>query len=381
MTRSSAVRARALVDLDAVQHNLREVRRLVGPGPRIWPAVKANAYGHGAVPVTHALAQAGADGFCVATPEEALEIRSAAGDLPILLLGAGCDDDIPGILESGAETVVADPEWAHHLSAAAERAGVTVAVHIKLDTGMGRIGVLPDAVVSFARTISELPGLHPKGLMTHFPSSDEVDLTHTRQQVSLLRDAAQKLQSTFGWELICHGANSGAILGLPESHLDAVRPGIMIYGCRPASSAAPANLLPVMTLSARIVLVKSVQPGDTVSYGRTWTAARPSIIATCSIGYGDGLPRKLSNIGRALVRGQSVPVAGRVCMDQTMLDVTDVPGVKVGDEAVFWGEQNGNHLDCLEVAEGIGTIPYELTCQLTQRVPRVYRSPSGLEVG
>lgn len=218
-----------------------------------------------------------------------------------------------------------------------------------------------------------MPGLEIAGLMTHFPTSDDADLTFARAQAAVLPGLRDQLSEAVGRPLLLHAANSGAVLGLPEACFDTVRPGIMLYGAFPSPDAArTASLEPVMTLSARIVFIKTVPPGTTVSYGRTWTARRDSRIATVSIGYGDGLPRALSNRGFALVRGAPAPIAGRICMDAAMLDVTDIPDAACGDDAVFWGRQGDAVLRIEDVAAAIDTIPYELTCGVTARVPRVF---------
>lgn len=370
---SSAHRAKAVVDLAALQRNFREARRLAGPAVQVWPAVKANAYGHGAREAAESLIAAGADGFCVATPEEAAEIASMASGLPVLILGAFHPEDAQQIVTCGCEAAVVDTRSALQLSSVAGRAGHRVRVHLKVDTGMGRVGVVPGGAVQAAVAVSRMPGLDLAGLMTHFPTSDEPDLSVARTQIETLAGIGEQIRSALGRTLLLHAANSGALLALPEARFNAVRPGIMLYGAFPSPDAArSASLDPVMTLASRIVFLKTVPAGASVSYGRTWTAGRQSTIATVTIGYGDGLPRALSNRGYALVRGRRAPIVGRVCMDATLLDVTDIPGVALGDEAVFWGRQGDVLLHVEEAAVLAGTIPYELTCQVTARVPRVY---------
>lgn len=365
-----------MIDLAAARHNLREVRRLTGPGVGIWPAVKANAYGHGAIPISRALADEGATGFCVATVDEAAEISSSGATMgrPVLLLGGVGPGDEEAIVASGAEVSVADASQAARLSQASARAAQVTRVHLKVDTGMGRIGVRPEDAARVALEIEKMPSLRLAALMTHFATSDSSH-SHAREQLARLLRAASGTRALIGRELALHSANSGAVLSLPESHLSFVRPGIMLYGSFPSPDCQKtADLRPVMTLCSRIVFVKDVLPGESVSYGRAWTASRPSRIATVSIGYGDGLPRRLSNGGRALVRGQLAPIAGRVCMDQTMLDVTGIEGAAVGDDVVFWGVQRGVELKVEDVAEQIGAIPYELTCTAAPRVRRVCTS-------
>ncbi len=360
-----------MVDLGALRRNFAGVRRLVGGGVRIWPAVKANAYGHGAVEVVRVLPEA--DGFCVATVAEAEEIAKLADGRPVLHLGAFHPEDAAGIIAGGFETAVVDVASASLLDGEAGRLGRRVRVHLKVDTGMGRVGMPVADVLAAARSMAAMPGLEIAGLMTHFPTSDDADLTFARAQAAVLPGLRDQLSEAVGRPLLLHAANSGAVLGLPEACFDTVRPGIMLYGAFPSPDAArTASLEPVMTLSARIVFIKTVPPGTTVSYGRTWTARRDSRIATVSIGYGDGLPRALSNRGFALVRGAPAPIAGRICMDAAMLDVTDIPDAACGDDAVFWGRQGDAVLRIEDVAAAIDTIPYELTCGVTARVPRVF---------
>lgn len=366
-------RARAVIDLEALRHNFKQARRLAGSGVEIWPAVKANAYGHGAVQVTAALAEAGADGFCVATPMEAVEITSSAQGRSVLVLGVICPDEIPSVLECGAEVTIASLDLARRVSAQARAAGRTVHAHLKMDTGMGRIGFRPEEAADAAEAIDRLPGLALRGIMTHYACADSADLSNAQRQTEVFAEVSQAATARAGRPLLRHAANSAALLAMPQSRFDAVRPGIMLYGSCPSETlAGSADLRGVMTLSAPVVFLKDVLPGTPISYGHTWRAERPSRIATVAIGYGDGLPRRLSSAGSAVVRGTAAPIAGRICMDQTMLDVTDVPEVAVGDEAVFWGGQGHAGNRCDGVAWSIGTIPYELTCQVTPRVPRIY---------
>lgn len=371
---SSAPDRIARIDLEALRSNFGVVKSLVHPRIRVYPAVKADAYGHGASEVARALALQGADGFCVAALSEVEAVRTAAGNRPVLLLGSSLDDDAAEVAASGAECVVVSLPFARALSTAAERQSVRMRVHLKVDTGMGRIGVHPNEAASAAQEISRLEALELAGVVTHFPSADEADRDFTTRQIGVFNEAVRQVRMAVDKPVMAHAANSAGIMRYPESHLDAVRPGIMLYGCLPGLDCdyPGVTLRPVMTLASRVVFLKEVGQGQTVSYGRTWAATGWRTIATVSIGYGDGLPRKMSNSGQALVRGKLAPIAGRVCMDQTMLDVTGIGGVALGDEVVFWGAQEGEILRTDEVAAGIGTIAYELTCMVTPRVPRFY---------
>lgn len=365
----------AEIDLGAIAHNLAEVRRLVGPGVKICPAVKADAYGHGAVAVSRVLADGGADMLGVATCEEGIELREAGIEIPILVLQCGTGEEISEIVRWGLSATVYESGFAKKLSDAAKAAGRRVKVHMKVDTGMGRIGTAVDDAVVFGQLVSVLDGLELEGLFTHFACADEEGQEFTREQAGKLRRVVDALAADGVSVPIVHAANSGAILHLPDTWFDMVRPGIMIYGLWDGSAPGIA-LRPAMTLKTRIVFLKEVPPGSTISYGRTFEACRRTKVATIPVGYADGYSRALSNRGIALVRGKRVPVIGRVCMDQTMLDVTDVPGVAVGDEVVLYGRQHDEEIRIEEVAVMLGTISYEVICAVGKRVPRVYRTPT-----
>lgn len=359
----------AEIDLDAIAFNFWQVRRLVGPRVKVCPAVKADGYGHGAVEVSRAVLAAGADMLGVAGVEEAVELRQAGIDAPILLLQCVLADQIPELVAASLTATVCDSSFAAELSQQASAAGKRAKVHIKVDTGMGRIGVQQQGAVDFALALSKMPGLEIEGIFTHFPSADEDDLSFTHRQVREFEEITRAVEAVGVRVPIRHAANSAAILNVPESYFDMVRPGIMLYGL--GGSKAGVGLRQSMTLKTKIVFLKELPPGRTVSYGRTFTTTAPTLVATIPIGYADGYNRLLSNKGTALVRGRRVPVIGRVCMDQTMLDVTDVPDVSVGDEVVLYGSQGGEHISIDEIAELLWTIPYEVVCAVSKRVPRV----------
>lgn len=362
----------AEVDLSAIRDNIRAIRRRVGDAVRIMPAVKANGYGHGAVQVSRACLDAGADVLCVACVEEAGELRAAGIDAPLLILGCTVPDAAQDAVRLEAATTVCEMDLARALSSAAVSQGRRARVHIKIDTGMGRIGIMPYDAVDFARSVAALPGVTIDGLFTHFPSSDEADKSFTYRQIDEFRSIVASVRATGIDVPMVHASNSGGILAFPEADFDAVRPGIMIYGYYPSDEVERGTAIrQALTLKTRIVFVKEVAPGTTVSYGRTYLAEKPSIIATLPIGYADGYPRLLSNQGEAAVRSSRVPVIGRVCMDQIMIDVTDVPGASVGDEVVLYGG-GYDYLNLSKVASKIGTISYEILCNISQRVPRVY---------
>ncbi len=359
----------AEISLDAVAHNLREIRKLVGPGVKICPAVKADAYGHGAIPVSQTVLSEGADMLGVATIEEAIELREAGITAPILIFGVIFDEQVPDVLRWDITPMVCTRSFAEELSRQAS--GKCVKVHVKVDTGMGRVGVQVHEAVDFVLGISKLPGLEIEGIFTHFPSADEDDLSFTERQVRDLKEIIRDIESAGVPIPIRHAANSAAILGVPDAYFNMVRPGIMLYGLYDSDLPEGVELRQAMTLKTKIAYLKELPPGRTVSYGRTFTVSKATLVATLPIGYADGYNRLLSNRGPALVRGRRVHVIGRVCMDQIMLDVTDIPGVSVGDEVVLYGSQGTETIPIRDIAHMLGTITYEVTCAVSKRVPRI----------
>lgn len=362
----------AEIDLGAIRRNVQAVRARVGSRVKIMPAVKANGYGHGAVQVSLAALEAGADSLGVASIEEALELRSAGIGVPMLILGCAPVEAAGDIVRHGVTSTVCDMEFGRALSDAAVRQGSVGPVHVKVDTGMGRIGVTPNECENLVRELLSLPGIRVEGIFTHLPSSDEPDPTFTTEQLRSFRKLTLDLRAK-GYHIpCCHAANSGAILAHKESFLDLVRPGIMIYGLHPCHNIERSiGIEPALSLKSHIVFLKEVPVGATVSYGRTFTAARRTKVATIPIGYADGYNRLLSNRGQAMVRRKLAPVIGRVCMDQTMLDVTDVPEVRVGDEITLYG--GSGPISVEEIARKLDTIPYEVVCSISQRVQRLYK--------
>lgn len=362
----------ALVDLSAIRDNIEAIRRQVGPHRKIIPAVKADAYGHGAVDVSRECVAAGADALGVASVDEAVELRNAGIESEILILGCQPLEAAPEIVRWNVAATVCDPSFAASLSEAAVQQHRDAVVHIKVDTGMGRIGIDPRGGVEFARSVEALPNIRIGGVCTHFASADVPDVEFTRTQLEEFKRVVDELRSVLGNQFTAHAANSGAILAFPESYLDGVRPGILVYGVYPSRTVTRSiEVREALTLKSKIVFLKKGDCGCSVSYGRTHVLKRDSIVATLPIGYADGYSRRLSNAGEAVVRETRVPVIGRVCMDQTMIDVTDVPDVQTGDEVILYG---GGY-ECLSVssiAEKLDTIPYEVLCAIGKRVPRAY---------
>ena len=364
----------AEVDLDRLAHNAREVRRITRPGTAIMAVVKADAYGHGAVTVARVFLENGAERLAVATPREALELRRAGYDVPILVLGYTPAQQSGEVVEHGVTPAVYTLEHAEALSKAAAARGRVVKVHVKLETGMGRLGFLPteESVDDIAR-ISKLPSLEVEGAFTHFAVSDTRDKAYTRGQFERFMWMVEALEARGVSIPLRHVSNSAAVIDLPEYNLDMVRPGSLLYGIYPSDEVDKdrIELRPAMTLKARISNVKAVPAGTGVSYGLTYTTGRPSRIGTISVGYADGYSRLLSNRAEVGVRGRRAPVIGRVCMDQCMVDLTDAGGVEIGDEAVLFGDVGGApSVD--EVAGWMGSIFAEVLTSLSRRVPRVY---------
>jgi alanine racemase len=362
----------AEVDLSAIRENMMAIRERVGPKVKIMPAVKAGAYGHGAVPISRECVASGAEALGVASVEEALELRQAGIRADILILGCAPSDAAPEIVRWDIAATTCESTLAEALSGEAVRQNKPARVHLKIDTGMGRIGVPPGEAAEFAGLTRKLPGIRIEGVFTHFASSDEVDPEFTQSQIDTFRRILGKLNASGLNGLLAHCSNSGGILAYPEADFDAVRPGIMLYGHYPSEQVPrTVRIREALTLKTRIAFVKTADPGCSISYGRTHTLKRKSLIATLPIGYEDGYSRRLSNTGEVVVRGVRVPVVGRVCMDQTMIDVTDVPGVRAGDEVILYGG-GYDFLSVSRIAEMIGTIPHEVLCNLGRRVPRVY---------
>ena len=367
------MRTWAEIDLGCLKHNYTALREQLAPGCRFVGVVKANAYGHGAVPVAQKLEEWGADYLAVACLEEAAELRQAGVRAPILILGVTLPRYAGELLAWDAAQAVGDLETGRALSAAAVAAGRTLTIHVKADTGMSRLGFLCDEAhldraAGEIAALCALPGLRAEGIFTHFSDADGCE-AYTMRQFTRFLDLLDKLSARGVTFEIRHCAASAAMLNYPCTHLDMVRPGIALYGHYPAPGMEyTCPLLPVMTLKTRVAAVRDLPAGTCVSYGRTATLARDSRLAVLPVGYGDGYFRLFSNGQPVAIRGKKAPVVGRVCMDLTMVDVSDIPGVVPGDEAVLYG-------DAAPVEDGAdraGTIQYELLCDVSPRVPRVY---------
>lgn len=344
--------------------------------------VKANAYGHGVLPVAMVALEAGATWLGVACPEEAVPLREAEIRVPILVLGPASPEQAALVVRLGLEQCVSDPGQAEALAMEATKLQREVRIHLKIDTGMGRVGVKPSEAVRTAERLVRHPGLTLVGLMTHFADADAPDLAYAREQLRRFREADKALRDAGIRPAVRHAANSAALLAIPEARFDLVRPGIMLYGCHPRGGRLPDDppLRPALTLRTEVSQLKELAKGSSVSYGRTYLAPADLRVATLPIGYADGVGRLLSNRGAVLIRGRRAPIIGRVCMDMCMTDVTAVPDARAGDEAVLLGRQGEAEITADEFAAWQETISYEALSRIGARVPRVYMGSAPEEI-
>jgi len=362
----------AEVDLTAIAANVREVQKKVAPA-QVMAVVKADAYGHGAVPVARVALQSGASRLAVALVEEALELREAGIKAPILVFGGVFVEDAELFATHDLEATVYTKKALVALAEAGTRIGKAVSVHVKVDTGMGRVGVAWQKAPEFVGEVLGTKGVALTGLYTHFATSDEADKSYAHLQLRRFQKVLERLGSGGVRVPLVHAANSGAILDLPEATFDAVRPGVMLYGYYPSPETTESvPLKPAMTFRTRVLYVKQVEPGTSVSYGRKYVAKRRTRIATLPVGYADGYNRLLSNQGEVLIRGRIYPVVGRVCMDQILVDLGPDSPVEPGDDVVLFGRCGDREVSVYSICEKLHTIPYEVTCWVSKRVPRVY---------
>ncbi len=363
----------AEIDLDAIAHNARELKRLIGEKTELMAVVKANGYGHGAVPVAEAALDNGASRLAVHRTLEGVQLRQAGITAPVLIMGYTLPAQAETIVRWDLTPTVNTPEQAQALSAAALHQGKVLPIHVKVDTGLGRFGLLPDEVADFVQAISELPGLILEGIYTHFAMADAADKAYTFQQFQTYLEVVKKLEGAGFIIPIKHVANSAATLTLPQTHLDMVRCGIALYGLRPSSEEKPTiPLRPAMTLKSRVARVRTLPTGSCISYGCTYTTSEPTRVALVPVGYGDGYHRLLSNRGQVLIHGRRAPIVGRICMDQFVVKASHIPDVQQDDEVVLLGRQGNDAISAEEVAAWAETINYEVTTSILPRVTRVY---------
>ncbi len=376
---ADAVRpTRAEVNLANLRHNLRVIQRTAG-GAEVWAVLKADGYGHGAKGVARTLERAGATGICVALLEEGIELRQAGIRVPILITGGYYGRAFGEVLRHSLTPVLHDPAQVEELADEVRYSGSEPCnVHVKIDTGMSRLGVMPREVPAMAAVLARHAEVQVSGLMTHFACADGTDARSIDAQLDLFDAATATLKSLGITPRLRHAANSAAILKSPRAHLDVVRPGIALFGVEPSAGICK-ELRPVMQVSTELSAVRELSAGQSVGYGATWTAQRTSRIATIPMGYADGLSRALSNRAELLVRGKRAPVVGIISMDMAMLDVTEIPDVRVGDACVVLGTQKGplgqDSISAEEIAARLGTIPWEVLTDISRRVPRFYREP------
>jgi alanine racemase len=362
----------AEIDLRAIRSNLLAVRNHTGV--RVMAVVKANAYGHGMISVVQSMLKHSApDYFGVAIIEEAVELRASGVQLPILVFSAPAATQCDLFVEHDIDATLCSIDTARRLNRLAADAGKIVTVHIKVDTGMGRIGIAPNTAAEFALEVKKLHNLRAVGLFMHFATSDESDLSFAYKQLEIFRSVRQAVIGTGLNISLTHCANSGAILQMPESYFDMVRPGIMLYGYPPShATKQPIALEPSMSLKSAIAFIKSVPEGTSISYNRRYTTQKETVIATIPAGYADGIHRSLLNKAEAIVGGEKFPVVGTICMDQLMIDLSAHATASVGDEVVLLGTMGAQTITAWDIADKAGTIPYEITCAVSYRVPRKY---------
>jgi alanine racemase len=370
---------RAEVNLSNLRHNLR-VLETAAEGARVWAVLKADAYGHGSKAVARTLERAGLGGVCVALVEEAIELREAGIRLPILVMGGYFGNAWGEVLHYQLTPVLHDPGQVEALAREVRFRCLPepARVHLKIDTGMSRLGVRPDDVQAVAATLAQSRELMLEGLMTHFANADALDGDSVAHQLELFNSADTTLKGHGVTASLRHAANSAALLTIPRSRMDLVRPGIAIFGVSPMVGAT-SELRAVMRVRTDVVAVREIPAGQSVGYGGTWTSQRTSQIATIPIGYADGFSRALSNRGSVLIRGRRAPIVGIVSMDMTMVDVTEIPGAQPGDDCVVLGQQKGplgqGEITAEEISEQMGSIPWEVLTSVSRRVPRFYREP------
>lgn len=367
----------AEINISNLDFNIKRIKEKVEPGRKITGIIKADGYGHGAVKVATVLRANGIESFGVATLSEAIRLREAGFVLEeILVLGLTPDPYVDAIVEHRLTPVVCDFKNAQAISLAAEKADIIIKGFVAIDTGMGRIGYIPEEASSIEdiKAISELPNFEIQGLFSHFAVADARDKTYSAVQEQRFATFYKKLRDE-DIEIPCRAlSNSAAVMELSSAHYEMVRPGIILYGCYPSDEVdrSRLELKPVMSVKANIIHLKKVPAGTTISYGRKWTATRDSLIATIPLGYADGFPRPYSAKGKVIVNGVMAPLAGNICMDQCMIDVTNVPYVRLGDEVTIIGKDGIHEILADDIASATDTINYEIVCAFGQRLPKVY---------
>ncbi len=364
----------AEINLGAFRKNLKAVQKRVGPHRAVFAVVKANAYGHGIIPIAQAALSERIEGLAVAFVEEGIRLRQSGVTSPILVMAGFLPAEAEGVVEHHLTPVVSDRSQFERLAAVARKTSKRVPIHIKVDTGMGRLGLNVSELRDILKHPATMERLEVRGMMSHFADENLGDPAEADEQISRFEKALKEAEQAGIKPALTHMANSAAIIGLERAWFNAVRPGIMLYGYSPGENHGnPIRIEPVLTLKTQIILIKHVPPNTSISYGRTFKTKRKSRIAVLPIGYADGYSRGWTNRGNVLIKGKRAPVVGRVCMDMTMVDVTDIPEARKETEAVLIGKQGGEVIGADDLARDSGTISYEILCAVGPRVPRIYR--------
>lgn len=366
----------AEVNLNHIKYNLRQLKKKLNKDTKVMAVVKADAYGHGAIPVSKALIEEGIDRLGVALPEEGAELREGGIDIPIQVLGETLSPQEKLLIKYDLIPTVARKDTLEKINKLAINNNIIQKIHIKIETGMGRIGFLQEEGIEVVSRACHLPGIEVEGLVTHFATADEINKEYAHQQWKRFNCFLSKLKEK-GIDIpLKHAANSATIIDLPQYQLNMVRPGIALYGLPPSDEVNNISLKPALSWKTAIIYLKELPAGSAISYGATYITKKKSRIATIPVGYADGYSRLLSNKGYVLIKGKKATIRGRVCMDQFMVDVTDIPDVEVGDEVVLIGNQGDKEFTASEMADIIGTINYEVLCNISMRVPRIHRGGS-----
>ncbi len=362
----------AEIDLTAIAQNIQAIKKRVHPA-QVMAVVKADAYGHGAIPVAKVALESGATCLGVALVEEAIALRNYGFLEPILVFSGACDDQLIDFFNYDLEATVYTRQLADSLSNLAKHFQKSICIHIKIDTGMGRVGILWENAINFIEYLARLDGIQLQGVYTHFATADEQDKSYARLQFDRFKNILKLIAEKNIHIPLKHAANSGAILDMPETYLDMVRAGVMMYGYYPSSDTTESiSINPAMTLKSRVTFIKQVPQNFSVSYGRKFITSQPTRIATIPLGYADGYNRLLTNKALVTIKGKKFPLVGRVCMDLVMVDIGTEDNIQIGDEVIVFGRQEDNALTVKEICQLIDTIPYEVTCWVSKRVPRVY---------
>jgi alanine racemase len=364
----------AEIDTDAFAHNICAVRARLSPSCQLMAVVKANAYGHGAVPLAFVALQAGATWLAVARGHEGVTLRQQGIKAPILVLGPVWAEDVSTLVTYQLTAVVGTPDDAERLHSEAQRQEQFYRIHTKIDTGMGRLGLTPEMIPTFLEKLHKWSSLRLEGLMTHLATADETDERTVKIQLQKFHQVVRACAAQGIAPRYIHAANSAALYRYPVSHGTMVRPGIALYGSHPFEAPDAGALRPVLTWKSRIVRVQTMPPESGISYGHTFVTRRRSCVGTLPVGYADGLNRRLSNVGEVLIHGKRAPIVGQITMDMCLIDLTDIPQASIGDEVVLIGSQDTDRITVEEIAASCGQIPYEVFCAISHRVPRRYVS-------